>query len=102
MRGGSECLLRHYLKQRLSKAKIAARLHISSRPVVARKVDAFRGMVQERLSQCPTLSAVRLLDEIRAAAPAASKTQPRSRPETGIMRSGLSELGAIGAYFGPS
>lgn len=32
------------------------------RPVVARKVDAFRGIVQMRLSEYPKLSAVRLFD----------------------------------------
>lgn len=85
-------LLRHYLEQGLSKAEVAARLGISRRtvyywvnsgqldrelddepvrykprPVVARKVDAFRGIVQMRLSEYPKLSAVRLFDEIKAA-----------------------------------
>lgn len=85
-------LLRHYLEQGLSKAEVAARLGISRRtvyywvnsgqlerelddeplrykprPVVTRKVDAFRGIVQMRLSEYPKLSAVRLFDEIKAA-----------------------------------
>jgi transposase len=85
-------LLRHYLEQGLSKAEVAARLGISRRtvyywvnsgqldrelddepvrykprPVVVRKVDAFRGIVQMRLSEYPKLSAVRLFDEIKAA-----------------------------------
>ena len=85
-------LLRHYLEQGLSKAEVAARLGISRRtvyywvnsgqldreldaepvrykprPAVARKVDAFRGIVEARLSEYPKLSAVRLFDEIKAA-----------------------------------
>lgn len=85
-------LLRHYLEQGLSKAEVAARLGISRRtvyywansgqldreiddeavryrprPAVARKVDAFRGIVEMRLSEYPRLSAVRLFDEIKAA-----------------------------------
>jgi len=85
-------LLRHYLEQGLSKAEVAARLGISRRtvyywvnsgqlerelddeplrykprPVVTRKVDAFRGIVETRLSEYPKLSAVRLFDEIKAA-----------------------------------
>ena len=85
-------LLRHYLEQGLSKAEVAARLGISRRtvyywvnsgqldrelddepvrykrrPAVARKVDAFRGVIETRLSEYPKLSAVRLFDEIRAA-----------------------------------
>lgn len=85
-------LLRHYLEQGLSKAEVAARLGISRRtvyywvnsgqldrelddepvrykprPAVARKVDAFRGVIETRLSEYPKLSAVRLFDEIKAA-----------------------------------
>lgn len=85
-------LLRHYLEQGLSKSEVADRLGISRRtvyywinsgqldrelddepiryrprPVVSRKVDAFRGVIETRLSAYPKLSAVRLFDEIRAA-----------------------------------
>ena len=85
-------LLRHYLEQGLSKVEVAARLGISRRtvyywvnsgqldrelddepvrykprPAVARKVNAFRGVIETRLSEYPKLSAVRLFDEIRAA-----------------------------------
>jgi transposase len=85
-------LLRHYLEQGLSKVEVAARLGISRRtvyywvnsgqldreiddepvrykprPAVARKVDAFRGVIETRLSEYPKLSAVRLFDEIKAA-----------------------------------
>ncbi len=85
-------LLRHYLEQGLSKAAVAERLGISrrtvyywvetgqldrelddepvryrARPPVARKVDAYRGIVQTRLAEYPKLSAVRLFEEIKAA-----------------------------------
>jgi transposase len=93
-------LLRHYLEQGLSKAEVAARLGISRRtvyywvnsgqldreldaepvrykprPAVARKVDAFRGIVEARLSEYPKLSAVRLFDEIKAAGYGGGYTQ---------------------------
>ena len=86
-------LLRHYLEQGLSKAAVAERLGISrrsvyywvetgqldrelddepvryrARPPVARKVDAYRGIVETRLAEYPKLSAVRLFEEIKAAA----------------------------------
>ena len=85
-------LLRHYLEQGLNKAEVAERLGISRRtvyhwietgqldreldgapirykprPAVPRKVDAFRSIVEARLTEYPKLSAVRLFDEIRAA-----------------------------------
>ena len=85
-------LLRHYLEQGLSKAAVAERLGISrrtvyywvetgqldrelddepvryrARPPVARKVDAYRGIVETRLAEYPKLSAVRLFEEIKAA-----------------------------------
>jgi transposase len=85
-------LLRHYLEQGLSKAAIARALGVSRRtvyhwidtgqldrdldegparygprPVVARKIDRFREMIQTRLEQYPRLSATRLHEEIRAA-----------------------------------
>ena len=85
-------LLRHYLEQGLSKTAVAERLGISrrsvyywvetgqldrelddepvryrARPPVARKVDAYRGIVETRLAEYPKLSAVRLFEEIKAA-----------------------------------
>ena len=85
-------LLRHYLEQGLSKAGIARTLGVSRRtvyhwidtgqldrdledgptrygprPVVARKIDRFREMIQARLEQYPRLSSTRLHEEIRAA-----------------------------------
>lgn len=85
-------LLRHYLEQGLSKAAVAERLGISrrtvyywvetgqldrelddepvryrARPPVARKIDAYRGIVETRLAEYPKLSAVRLFEEIKAA-----------------------------------
>jgi transposase len=84
--------LRHYLEQGLSKTAVAERLGISrrtvyywvesgqldrelddepvryrARPPVARKVDAYRGIVETRLAEYPKLSAVRLFEEIKAA-----------------------------------
>jgi transposase len=85
-------LLRQYLERGLSKAEIARELGVSrrtvyhwletgqldrdldnapvryaSRPVVARKIDAFRPIIDMRLAEFPRLTATRLLDEIRAA-----------------------------------
>lgn len=37
------------------------------REVVRRKIDPYRGIIQTRLGECPKLSAVRLLEECRAA-----------------------------------
>lgn len=85
-------LLRHYLEQGLNKTELAEKLRISRRTVyhwietgqldreldeelvhykarapVAKKVDAYRGIIQTRLEEFPRLSAKRLFDEIRAA-----------------------------------
>jgi hypothetical protein len=85
-------LLKHYLEQGASKSALARRLgvsrdtlhrwirdgeldrdletttvHYGPRPPVATKADAYRGIVEARLAVYPQLSAVRLLDEIRAA-----------------------------------
>jgi transposase len=85
-------LLRHYLEQGASKSALARRLGISRdtlhrwiragdldrdldtvpvrygpRPPVATKLDAYKGIIEARLAAYPELSAVRLLDEIRAA-----------------------------------
>ena len=86
-----QVLLRHYLERGLSKAEIARELGVSRRtvyhwiehgeldrevddapvrysprPPVARKLDAFRAIVQARLSEFPRLTATRLFEEIRA------------------------------------
>ena len=85
-------LLKHYLEQGASKSALARRLGVSRdtlhrwirdgdldrdleattvqygpRPPVATKLDAYRGIIETRLAVYPQLSAVRLLDEIRAA-----------------------------------
>ena len=93
-------LLRHYLERGLSKAEVARELGVSRRtvyhwiesgqlereldeaplryaprPPVARKIDAFRGIIDARLSEFPRLTATRLLEEIRAAGYAGGYTQ---------------------------
>jgi len=85
-------LLRHYLEQGGSKSALARRLGISRdtihrwirdgdldrdldaaavrygpRPAVPTKLDRFKAVIEDRLAAYPDLSAVRLLDEIRAA-----------------------------------
>jgi len=85
-------LLRHYLKRGLSKAEVARELGISHRtvyhwiatgqldreldnaparyaprPLVARKIDGYRAIIDTRLAEYPRLTATRLYDEIRAA-----------------------------------
>ncbi len=85
-------LLREYLEQGWSKTALAAKLGISrrtvyhwietgqldrhaddvaasykARPVVARKIDVFRPIIEARLQAYPLLSSVRLLGEIKAA-----------------------------------
>jgi transposase len=93
-------LLRHYLERGLSKAEIARELGVArrtvyhwiatgqlerelddapmryaARPPVARKVDPFRGILAARLAEFPKLSAIRLLEEIRATGYDGSYTQ---------------------------
>jgi transposase len=93
-------LLRHYLERGLSKAEVARELGVSRRtiyhwigtgqldreldqaavrygprPPVARKLDAFRGIIDARLSEFPRLTATRLFAEIRAAGYAGGYTQ---------------------------
>lgn len=87
----SRVLLRHYLAEGLTKTAIAEQLGISrrtitrwiadgeldrdldeppryrARPVVRRKLDPYRAIIEARLEAFPKLSSVRLLDEIRAA-----------------------------------
>jgi transposase len=85
-------LLRHYLEQGGSKSAVARQLGISRdtihrwirdgdldrdldaaavrygpRPAVPTKLDRFKAVIEDRLAAYPDLSAVRLLDEIRAA-----------------------------------
>lgn len=85
-------LLRHYLEQGGSKSALARQLGISRdtihrwirdgdlerdldgvevrygpRPAVPTKLDRFKAVIEARLTAYPDLSAVRLLDEIRAA-----------------------------------
>jgi transposase len=96
-------LLRHYLERGLSKAEIARELGVSrrtvyhwiatgqldreldeapvryaARPPVARKIDAFRGIIEARLAEFPRLSATRLWEEIRAAGYAGGYTQVKA------------------------
>jgi transposase len=93
-------LLRHYLEQGTSKSALARKLGVhrdtihrwirdgeldrdlDGEPVrygprrpVATKLDAYKSIVEARLAAYPQLSAVRLLDEIRAAGYAGSYTQ---------------------------
>ena len=85
-------LLRHYLEQGVSKAELARRLGVSRRtihhwintgqldrdlddlavrysprPPVATLLDPYKGIITERLTAFPLLTAQRLLDEVRAA-----------------------------------
>src|SRR5215203_5396224 len=85
-------LLRHYLEQGASKSALARQLGVSRdtvhrwiragdldrdldtapvrygpRPAVATKLDAYKPIIEARLTAYPELSAVRLLAEIRAA-----------------------------------
>jgi transposase len=85
-------LLRHYLERDLSKAEVARELGVSrrtvyhwietgrldrdldhaplryaARPPVARKIDAFRDIIETRLTEFPRLTATRLFAEIRGA-----------------------------------
>lgn len=85
-------LLRHYLDQGASKSALARQFGVSRdtihrwirdgdldrdlddaamrygpRPAVATKLDAYKPIIEARLAAYPELSAVRLLDEIRAA-----------------------------------
>jgi transposase len=96
-------LLRHYLERGLSKAEIARQLGVArrtvyhwiaagqldreldeapvryaARPPVARKLDAFRGIIEARLAEFPRLSATRLWEEIRAAGYAGGYTQVKA------------------------
>src|SRR5689334_2321336 len=93
-------LLRHYLEQGTSKSALARQLGVhrdtihrwirigeldrdlDGEPVrygprrpVATKLDAYKSIVEARLAAYPQLSAVRLLDEIRAAGYAGGYTQ---------------------------
>ena len=93
-------LLRHYLEQGTSKSALARQLGVSRdtihrwiragdldrdldgepvrygpRPPIATKLDAYKPIIEARLAAYPQLSAVRLLDEIRAAGYTGGYTQ---------------------------
>ena len=93
-------LLRHYLEQGTSKSALARQLGVSRdtihrwirsgdldrdldgeaarygpRPSTPTKLDAYKPIIEARLAAYPELSAVRLLDEIRAAGYAGGYTQ---------------------------
>lgn len=108
-------LLREYLEQGLSKTELAEKLgigrstiyhwistgqldrelddervHYKPRPEVARKIDAYRGLIQTRLEEFPRLSSVRLFEELERAGYEGGYTQvkefvrsirPRPAPE---------------------
>lgn len=108
-------LLRHYLEEGLSKSEISRRLEVSrdtihrlirtgqldrdldaepmrykARPPVPTKLDPYRAIIVARLEAYPRLSAVRLLEEVRAAGYTGGYTQvkefvrtvrPREAPE---------------------
>ena len=92
-------LLRHYLAQGESKRALARRLGVSRdtihrwirdgdldrdldatavqygpRPAVATKLTPYRGIIEARIAAYPQLSAVRLLEEIRAAGYTATRS----------------------------
>jgi len=92
--------LRHYLEQGASKSALARQLglsrdtihrwirdgdldrdleapavHYGPRPAVPTKLDAYKPIIEARLATYPQLSAVRLLDEIRAAGYTGGYTQ---------------------------
>jgi transposase len=96
-------LLRHYLEQGSSKSELARQLGVSRdtihrwirdgdlerdvdaeavrygpRPLVVTKLDAYKAMIEARLTAYPELSSVRLLDEIRAAGYAGGYSQLRA------------------------
>jgi transposase len=111
-------LLRHYLEQGVSKSALARQLGISretiyywirtgqldrdldadplryqKRPPVPTKLGPYRGIIQERLTAYPDLSAIRLLEEIQAAGYTGGYSQlrdyvrsvrPRPVPEPGV------------------
>jgi transposase len=93
-------LLRHYLEQGVGKAELARRFGVSRRtvyhwieteqldrdlddevvsykprPPIVRKLDPYRGIIQERLQAYPRLTAERIFEEIRAAGYAGGYTQ---------------------------
>ncbi len=97
---GKRVLLREYLEQGWSKTALAVKLSISrrtiyhwintgqldrdadaeaahykARPAVERKIDPFRPIIEARLRAYPLLSAVRLLQEIKAAGYCGGYTQ---------------------------
>lgn len=96
-------LLRHYLEAGLKKTELAEKLDVSrrtvhywiatgqmdrdldeevvrykARPPVPRKIDRYRGIIEERLAQFPELTATRLFEEIGAAGYTGGYTQLKS------------------------
>jgi transposase len=96
-------LLKHYLEQGTSKSALARQLGISRdtvhrwiragdldrdldttavrygpRPPVPTKLDPYKPIIEARLAAYPELSAVRVLDEIRAAGYVGSYTQVKA------------------------
>lgn len=97
---GTRMLLRHYLEQGASKSALARQLGVSRdtihrwmragdldrdlddepvrygpRPPVPTRLDPYKAIIEARLAAYPQLSAVRLLDEIRAAGYTGGYTQ---------------------------
>ena len=95
-----QMLLRHYLKEGLTKSEISRRLEVSRdtihrlirtgqlerdldaepvrytpRPAVPTKLDPYRAIIVARLEAYPRLSSVRLLEEVRAAGYTGGYTQ---------------------------
>ncbi len=93
-------LLRHYLEQGVGKTELARRFGVGRRtiyywiktgqldrdlddepvrykprPAVFRKLDPYKGIIQERLEAFPLLTAQRLFDEVQAAGYAGGYTQ---------------------------
>lgn len=96
-------LLRHYLEQGIKKSELALRLGVSRRtlyywiesgqldreldgqpvqyrprPPVARKIDGYRAIIEDRLAAYPKLSAVRLYEEIKAGGYSGAYTQVKA------------------------
>lgn len=101
--GETRVLLRHYLEQGVGKTELARRFGVSRRtiyhwiatgqlerdseaktvrygprPPVARLIDPYKGIIQERLDAFPLLTAMRLFEEIRGAGYPGGYTQVKA------------------------